>query len=97
LNGGLYTGEPFRKDAPYRNFPAMPDAAYLLNVSLRSANPPTEALYQPPGTIRPGNSSFDIPLPHFKQFSDENNIFCINGGAIQDVQKKDAFAKYFHL
>lgn len=56
MNGGLYTGEAFWPDAPWRNFPATPDSGYLTNVALRSANPPHQATYHVPGGgVRPGN------------------------------------------
>ena len=57
LNGGLYTGEPFQRDAPWANVPVIPDAAYMTHFNLKSANPPTEALYQYPGSTRPGNNT----------------------------------------
>lgn len=57
LNGGLYTGEPFAKDAPWANVPVIADIDYMIHYNLRSANPPIEALYQYPGTVRPGNNS----------------------------------------
>lgn len=56
LNGGLYTGEPFQKDAPWANVPVIADADYMTNINLRSANPPPQALYQYPGNTRPGNN-----------------------------------------
>jgi hypothetical protein len=56
LNGGLYTGEPFAKDAPWANVPVIADIDYMTHYNLRSANPPIEALFQYPGTVRPGNN-----------------------------------------
>lgn len=56
LNGGLYTGEPFIPGAPWANVPVIPDADFMTNVNLRSANPPPQALYQYPGNVRPGNN-----------------------------------------
>lgn len=56
LNGGLYTGEPFHKNAPWGNVPVTPDIEYMINTNLRSANPPIEALFQYPGTTRIGNN-----------------------------------------
>lgn len=56
LNGGLYTGEPFAKGAPWANVPVIPDVDYMTNVNLRSANPPPGALFQYPGNTRPGNN-----------------------------------------
>jgi hypothetical protein len=58
LNGGLYTGEPFAPDAPWRNIPVVPDATYLTRVNLLSANPPPGATEQIPGGWRPGNNSY---------------------------------------
>ena len=57
LNGGLYTGEPFKKNSPYGNVPIIPDTGYLIHYNLRSANPPPGAIYQyPGGNTRPGNN-----------------------------------------
>ena len=56
LNGGLYTGEPFKKDSLHANFPVIPDTGYMIHYNLRSANPPPGAIYQYPGNIRPGNN-----------------------------------------
>ena len=56
LNGGLYTGESFKPNAPWGNVPVIPDASYMIHHNLRSANPPPEALFHYPGTVRPGNN-----------------------------------------
>lgn len=56
LNGGLYTGEPFAKGAAWANVPVVPDIDYMIHQNLRSANPPLEALFHYPGTVRPGNN-----------------------------------------
>jgi hypothetical protein len=61
LNGGLYTGEPFYKDAPWANVPVVPDVDYMTNVNLRSANPPPGAIFQYPGNVRPGNNYQKMP------------------------------------
>lgn len=61
LNGGLYTGEPFKKDAPWATVPVIPDADYMTHYNLRSANPPPEALTQYPGGTRPGNNFQTMP------------------------------------
>jgi hypothetical protein len=56
LNGGLYTGQPFQKDAPWGNVPVTPDATPMIHDNLRRGNtPPFQAIYQYPGT-RQGNS-----------------------------------------
>ena len=56
LNGGLYTGEPFQEGAPWANVPVVADIDYMIHQNLRSANPPPQALFQYPGTVRPGNN-----------------------------------------
>ena len=56
LNGGLFTGEEFKKGSPHANVPVIPDTGYMIHYNLRSANPPPGAIYQYPGTIRPGNN-----------------------------------------
>jgi len=61
LNGGLYTGEPFTKDAPWANVPVVPDVDYMTNINLKTANPPPGAIYQYPGHNRPGNNEQNMP------------------------------------
>ncbi len=61
LNGGLYTGEPFHKNAGHANVPIIPDTGYMIHYALRSADPPTEALYQYPDGYRPGNNTPLMP------------------------------------
>lgn len=56
LNGGLYTGEPFKANSEYGNVPVIPDTGYMTHYNLRSANPPPDAIFQYPGSIRPGNN-----------------------------------------
>lgn len=61
-NGGLFTGEPFLPGAPWRSIPVVPDSSYMIHVTLRSADPPPEALYQYPGAgHRPGNNYSPMP------------------------------------
>jgi hypothetical protein len=61
LNGGLYTGEPFAKGAPWANVPIVPDTDYMIHVALKSANPPPDALFQYPGYNRQGNNNQAMP------------------------------------
>jgi len=95
-NGGLYTGEPFLPGAPWRNFPATPDTSYLVNVNLRSANPPTEALFHYPAAgHRPGNNYSPMPgiTPLGDQFAD---VLCAPD--VKDTtSKRPRFAKYAYL
>lgn len=57
LNGGLYTGEEFHRNAPHRNFPVSPDTTVYLNENLQNGNEvaPYEATVMYPPT-RKGNS-----------------------------------------
>lgn len=88
LNGGLYTGEPFVKNAPWANVPVIPDTDYMTHVNLRSANPPLKALFQYPGNTRPGNN-FQENIGHIpyedKAFDKPYNFTCI---PCEKVQKK---------
>ena len=49
-NGGHYTGEPFRKDAEYRDFPVKADAFYFNQQIV------PEARHQDVDSHRPGNN-----------------------------------------
>jgi hypothetical protein len=61
INGGWFTGEQFPKGAPYGSTPVIPDTGYLIHYNLRSANPPPDAIFQYPGTERPGNNTAVYP------------------------------------
>ena len=77
LNGGLYTGEPFARDAPWRNFPVVPCTAYLNHYNLRSAQPPIQAIYQTGAYVRPGNNSSDYnecPVTWNTKFTGDQNF-----------------------
>lgn len=54
LNGGLYTGTPFQKNAPWANVPVVPDTTFILQNNLPK-DAPFQAKYQYPPT-RQGNS-----------------------------------------
>jgi hypothetical protein len=76
LNGGLYTGESFKPNAEYRNFPVKPESLYMIS-NLSSANPPPGAQSQFPDNFRPGNN-----MPHvtdimpLKKYSEQHSIIC---------------------
>ena len=72
LNGGLFTGEPFKPDAPWGTVPVRPTSAYMNNVTLRSANPPLPALFQMQAGFRPGNNSDDM-MPGLTLFKGADN------------------------
>jgi hypothetical protein len=63
LNGGLYTGEPFMKDAPWGNTYVRPTSSYMINQNLRSSSiVPVSGLFQMPVNYRPGNNTCDNPM-----------------------------------
>lgn len=62
-NNGWFTGEEFKKDAPWAGVPMIPATAWLNHVNLRSANPPIQALFQQGANHRPGNNSTDLYEP----------------------------------
>lgn len=66
LNGGLYTGERFEKNAEYANVPVLPFSSYWANENLRTApNVPKQAFFQMQAGYRPGNNS-DPMIPGMK-------------------------------
>lgn len=103
LNGGLYTGTSFTPGAPWGNLPVTPDAGYMTHYNLRTANPPPGAIYQYPGSNRPGNS-FTHMIGIQKYKDDRFNIYCTDdteksivsnlGG---DNNNNARFTKYFYL
>lgn len=78
LNGGLYTGEEFMHNAPWRNHPSMPDASFAVQRNLQTANPPPGATFQPPGTIRQGNNVFAEPAAALGKLSERHALFCVD-------------------
>ena len=81
LNGGLYTGEPFKGN--YGNIPVSSDIGELVNENLRSSNGPVEGLFHIPGNIRPGNN--EQKLPGYAKYSDKNNFKCLSSKAIYEI------------
>lgn len=77
LNGGLYTGEPFAKDAPYANVPVLADAGYMTHYNLASALPPPDATLQYPGGPRPGNNF--QPMPSIEKAPGPYGLWCASG------------------
>lgn len=92
LNGGLYTGQPFQKGAPWANVPVIPDAGYMTHYNLRSANPPTDALFQYPGSIRPGNNW--QPMEGLSAYSAHHSMFCTPCKTDESTRTK--FAQYYY-
>jgi|688.fasta_scaffold1575465_1 hypothetical protein len=85
LNGGLYTGQPFLENAPWRNFPNEPSTGSLINNNLRSANPPNQAMFHyPSANHRLGNNEPDLP----------GIIECNGFYVIQDDQDNKAFSDH---
>jgi len=76
LNGGLYTGDQFHQNAPYRNFPNVPDSVHLHTVALSSANPPPGVENQFPDAFRPGNNMPDVQGMSLNKFSSSHAIVC---------------------
>lgn len=72
LNGGLYTGAPFKQNAPWANVPVVPEAdSYTKN--LESANPPPNAIFIPSFT-RPGNNQ--VNQFNHEEYSKYYNFMC---------------------
>lgn len=61
LNGGLYTGEPFKKNAAWANVPAIPDVDFLTQQRVSDYEGVNQARFQYPGSVRPGNNSQKMP------------------------------------
>jgi hypothetical protein len=92
LNGGLYTGQPFMKGAPWANKPMRPETVNMIYNSLRSMHvPPEEAIYLfPGGGIRPGNNVPELPVEYVNTLRDsDTNSMCIpTGTAARNMQQQ---------
>lgn len=96
LNGGLYTGESFKKNAPWANVPVIPDVGYMTNVNLRTANPPLDALTQYPGNNRPGNN--EQFMPGVNVCSDKEGLMCNKPVSRQEYKEKTPkFGDYYYI
>ena len=100
LNGGLYTGEPFKEGAPYANIPIIPDGGYMTHFALRSADPPLQALYQYNDSYRPGNNTPVMPgIEPYKQ--GQYGIMCNNAVEKMHMKRckcsKCSCTKYYHI
>lgn len=74
LNGGLYTGQPFMKGAPWATVPVRPTTAYMTNQNLRSSSIiPVGGLFQMNVGYRPGNNS-DDGMPGISDFIGDKNF-----------------------
>jgi hypothetical protein len=92
LNGGWFTGEPFRKDAGWAAVPVLPDAGYMISTNLKSADPPPGATSQHVGVPRPGNNCASVPNVSILQ-SPFEAIACTVAKEVAD-QKTPRFGKY---
>ena len=101
LNGGLYTGAPFAPGAPWGNVSVVPDAGYMIHYNLRSANPPPGAIYQYPGSLRPGNNY--TPMHGIVKLPGKPyNMYCIDDNETKIIQVQEnknnaRFSKYHYL
>lgn len=87
LNGGLYTGQSFIKDAPWANIYVHPSSAYMTNINLRSAGPPISALFQMNVGYRPGNNS-DTIIEGINTFIGNENFGPFNFRCIPCFEKE---------
>lgn len=94
LNGGLFTGKPFTKGAPWANIPVTPDAGYMTNINLRSANPPAAALTQYPGNNRPGNNM--QTMPGIQVLDSKYGLLC-NKVQSDYKEKIQQFTDYYYI
>ncbi len=77
LNGGLFTGRPFQKDWPWRHYPAVPDAGYMMLVNLKTADPPPMGRFMlPGGGLRPGNNTPLLPQYYLESRAPGLNMVC---------------------
>jgi hypothetical protein len=99
LNGGLYGGEPFPPNAPWRNFPQTPDAGYQQTITLRSAEPPPLAPYHiPGGGLRPGNNTPLLPQGLQQRAGGGLNLVCTPAdGPDLSHSNGNGFRRYYYL
>ena len=79
LNGGLYTGVPFAKGAPWANVPVSPDAGIYNFTNLPPSAPAMAKFMVPSGGLRPGNNTPILPAEYANSMSAGLNAVCIPG------------------
>lgn len=94
LNGGWFTGEPFRKGAGWADVPVLPEAGYMISTNLKSADPPPGATSQYVGVPRPGNNCETLPNARLLSTPFER-IACTADDAGSSEAKR--FSKYAYL
>lgn len=77
LNGGLYTGQPFAQDAPWRNIPIEPDAGVYAFGNLRGLAPEPALYMLPGGGLRAGNNTPLLPASHASSRILQLNAVCV--------------------
>lgn len=77
LNGGLYTGEPFQKEAPWGNVPITPDSGVIMFNHLPSSSPLEARYMMPGGGIRPGNNMPILQKGYQLKMIDDLNMTCV--------------------
>jgi hypothetical protein len=73
-NAGLYTGTPAVPSADWAPVMVAPDANTLLTETIKSANPPPNAVYSV-GSLRPGNNNI-VPLQGMRPFDPAYGMVC---------------------
>ena len=90
----LFTGEPFKKNAPWASVQVIPDASYMTHVNLRSANPPIQALYQMTYPNRPGNNSSLGNIPGISVFTGDDSFGRFNIPCMPCIKKVQCDCEY---
>lgn len=71
VNGGLYTGEPFKENAPWGNRPIIPEAHIMVS-NLASQHPGAQDMI--PGTTRLGNNT--QVFPNHEKYNTSYQFMC---------------------
>lgn len=101
LNGGWFTGEPFRKGAGWADVPVRPESGSMMSDTLLSAHPPPGAEAHTPGFPRPGNNCQTMPNVR-KLSAPYNTIACSSSfssspDGIAIKRQNDRFAKFMYV
>lgn len=75
VNGGLYTGQPFKQNAPWGNIAIEPEAHKMVT-KLASVHPGAQDMI--PGTTRPGNNT--QTFPNHEGYGPQYSFMCRKDG-----------------
>jgi hypothetical protein len=94
LNGGWYTGQPFKKNAGWATVPVIPDSGYMTHYNIHNRNKTAPGADTQYGNVRPGNNCFLLEGVYYYN-RDIFNFYCDGSGGRGAPNKNQCGRKSF--